>query len=127
MNLVIATRSLTVGIAAAICLLTAPLVQAHVALVKSAPAADAVVVSPTSIDLVFNETLVPRASRLELSLLHGAEATPVEHFDTEIVNDGKTLRAKLHQALAGGTYRVQWRAVGADNHPRTGDFKFTIR
>ena len=40
--------------------------RAHAALQQSTPAANAVVASPSQIDLVFNETLIPRASRLNL-------------------------------------------------------------
>lgn len=126
MSLVTATRSLIVGVAIAASVLVAPTVQAHVALVQSTPAADTVVVSLDKIDLVFNETLVPRASRLDLSLVNGEAATPIESVETEIVN-GKTLRAKLHHPLKAGIYRVQWRAVGDDNHPKTGDFRFTVK
>lgn len=52
---------------------------------------------------------------------------PVENFTTEIVNNGKTLRAKLPKPLAVGAYRVEYRAVGGDNHPMTGSFSFTVR
>ena len=72
--------------------------HAHAALQQSTPAANAVVASPGQIDLVFNETLIPRASR-----------------------------AKLPGPLAPGVYTVEYRAVGGDNHPMTGSFSFTVR
>lgn len=101
--------------------------HAHAALQQSTPAANAVVASPSQIDLVFNETLIPRASRLKLLMKHGSSTMPVENFTTEIVNNGKTLRAKLPKPLAAGAYRVEYRAVGGDNHPMTGSFSFTVR
>lgn len=101
--------------------------HAHAALQQSTPAANAVVASPSQIDLVFNETLIPRASRLKLLMKHGSSTMPVENFTTEIVNNGKTLRAKLPKPLAAGAYRVEYRAVGGDNHPMTGSFTFTVR
>ncbi len=101
--------------------------HAHAALQQSTPAANSVVVSPNEIDLVFNETLLPRASRLELLMVHGNSTMPIKNFTTEIVNDGKTLRAKLPKPLAVGMYRVAYRAVGGDNHPMTGSFSFTVR
>ena len=52
---------------------------------------------------------------------------PIENFTTEIVNNGKTLRAKLPGPLAPGVYTVEYRAVGGDNHPMTGNFSFTVR
>jgi methionine-rich copper-binding protein CopC len=58
---------------------------------------------------------------------HGSSTMPVENFTTEIVNNGKTLRAKLPKPLAAGAYRVEYRAVGGDNHPMTGSFSFTVR
>lgn len=101
--------------------------HAHAALQQSTPAANAVVASPTAIDLVFNETLLPRASRLELLMKHGSSTMPIKDFTTEIVNNGKTLRAKLPRPLAPGVYTVEYRAVGGDNHPMTGSFSFTVR
>ena len=101
--------------------------QAHAALQQSTPAADAVVSGPQEIDLVFNEKLLPRASRVEILMMHGSSTMPIENFNTEIINDGRTLRAKLSQPLTAGEYRVDYRAVGSDNHPMTGSFSFTVR
>jgi len=73
-------------------------------------------------------SFVLRASRLELSVIKdGGAAEKVEHIDVELINDGKTLRATLHNPLGVGVYHVQWRAVGDDNHPMTGEYSFTIR
>lgn len=119
-----AIRSFTLGIGLAVSLLSASFAYAHATLVQSTPAANAVVASPQQIDLMFNETLVPRASRLELAMIHGNSTMPIEHLEVEVI--GKTLRAKLHHPLEAGTYRVQYRAVGPDNHPMTGDFSFTV-
>ena len=101
--------------------------RAHAALQQSTPAANAVVASPSQIDLVFNETLIPRASRLNLLMKHGSSTMPIENVTTEIVNNGKTLRAKLPRPLAPGLYTVEYRAVGGDNHPMPGSFSFTVR
>ena len=101
--------------------------RAHAALQQSTPAANAVVASPSQIDLVFNETLIPRASRLNLLMKHGSSTMPIENVTTEIVNNGKTLRAKLPRPLAPGLYTVVYRAVGGDNHPMPGSFSFTVR
>ena len=37
------------------------------------------------------------------------------------------LQDKLPKPLAAGMYRVEYRAVGGDNHPMTGSFSFTVR
>mgnify|MGYP002623498727 FL=1 len=120
-------RSLIIGTSLVIGLLITSVAQAHISLVESTPAVDAIVATPKQIDLVFNERLVLRASRLELSAIRdGGAAEKVEHIDVELINDGKTLRATLHHPLGAGVYRVQWRAVGDDNHPMTGEFGFTV-
>ena len=122
MNRTTQFRSLIVGACLATGLLITSVAQAHISLVKSIPTADAVVTTPQQIDLVFSEQLVLRASRLELSVIKdGGAAEKVEHID------GKTLRATLHNPLGVGVYQVQWRAVGDDNHPMTGEYSFTIK
>lgn len=127
MNRISKIRSLIVGTSLAVGLMITSIAQAHISLVTSTPKADAVVAPLKQIDLVFNERLVPRASRLELGAIRGGGAAEkVEHFDVELINDGKTLRAKLHHPLGAGIYHVQWRAVGDDNHPMTGEFSFTV-
>lgn len=128
MNVLPAIRSLALGMGFSVAMLASPFAQAHTNLVQSSPAANAVVASPEQIDLVFNEKLVPRASRLDLEQVHDGGATsPIKGLDTEIINDGKTLRAKPQHPLGAGSYRVHWRAVGADNHPRRGEFNFAVQ
>src|SRR5690606_37413942 len=101
--------------------------HAHAGLQQSTPAANTVVAPPAEIDLVFNETLLPRASLLVLLMKHWSYTMPIENFTTEIVNNGKTQRAKLPRPLAPGVYTVDYRAVGGDNHPMTGSFTYTVR
>ena len=127
MNLSNVFRSMALVFAIAAGQFSLQVAHAHAALQQSTPAANAVVASPSQIDLVFNETLIPRASRLKLLMKHGSSTMPVVNFTTEIVNNGKTLRAKLPKPLAAGAYRVEYRAVGGDNHPMTGSFSFTVR
>ena len=127
MNLSNVFRSMALVFAIAAGQFSLQVAHAHAALQQSTPAANAVVASPSQIDLVFNETLIPRALRLKLLMKHGSSTMPVENFTTEIVNNGKTLRAKLPKPLAAGAYRVEYRAVGGDNHPMTGSFSFTVR
>ena len=120
-------RSLIFGAALATGLLITSVAQAHISLLESIPAANAVVATLEQIDLVFNERLVTRASRLELNILTNQETEEkFEHFDTEFINDGKTLRVNLHRPLETGIYRVQWRVVGNDNHPMIGELSFSV-
>lgn len=121
-------RSFRMGACLTAGLLISAVAHAHIALVDSTPAADAVVQSPTQIDLVFNEQLVPRASTVELERVdeRASVAASAPHLDVQVVNDGTTLRAKPHHPLDAGKYRVNWRVVGKDNHPMTGEFFFSI-
>lgn len=128
MNRISRFRSWGIGAGLVAGLLISTVAQAHITLIESSPAAEDVVASPSEIDLMFNERLVPRASRIRLELVN--EADPAEagtqHLDVQVVNGGTTLRAKPHHSLGAGTYRVHWRAVGEDNHPMTGEFFFSI-
>ena len=121
-------RSWGIGAGLVAGLLISTVAQAHITLIESSPAADDVVASPTQIDLVFNEQLVPRASTVRLERVNEADpaGATTPHVDVQVVNGGTTLRAKPHHSLDAGTYRVHWRAVGEDNHPMTGEFFFSI-
>jgi copper resistance protein C len=100
---------------------------AHVALVSSTPAANSHASSAEHIDLTFNEALVPRASRITLSRINRDKSlTPVADVSITLTNDNKTIRATPQQKLSRGEYQVEWRAVGGDNHPMTGSYRFMI-
>lgn len=102
-------------------------VFAHVVLVSSTPAANSRASSAEHIDLTFNETLVPRASRITLNKVNGEKAlTPVADVSVTLTNDNRTIRATPRQKLPKGEYQVEWRAVGGDNHPMTGSYRFMI-
>lgn len=102
-------------------------VFAHAHLVSATPAADSHVPSADRIELTFNEALTPRASRVTLSKVNADKSlTPVEHLKVELAGDNKVLRATPSHKLAPGSYKVEWRAVGGDNHPMTGDYQFMI-
>lgn len=100
---------------------------AHAHLVSATPAADSHVPSAERIELTFNEALTPRASRITLSRVNADKSlTAVESLKIELAGDNKILRATPPQKLAPGNYKVEWRAVGGDNHPMTGDYQFMI-
>lgn len=100
---------------------------AHVALVSSTPAADSHVPSAEYIDLTFNQAVLPRASRITVSRVNADKSlTEVENVDITLVDGNKTMRATPRQALPPGNYRVEWRAVGSDQHPMTGGFVFMV-
>lgn len=108
-------------------LAVAPLALAHPSLVRATPAADATVAPATQIELQFSEKVMPRATRIELSMDHGRMKMVMPTTAQEISEDGHTLRARFAKPLPAGTYALQWRAVGQDSHPITGNHRFTVK
>ncbi|HEL3193657.1 TPA: copper homeostasis periplasmic binding protein CopC [Stenotrophomonas maltophilia] len=105
----------------------APLALAHPSLVRSTPAADATVAPASQIELQFSEKVMPRATRIELSMDHGRMKMAMPTTAQEISEDGHTLRARFAKPLPAGSYALQWRAVGQDSHPITGTYRFTVK
>lgn len=108
-------------------LAVAPLALAHPSLVRSTPAADATIAPATEITLQFSEKVMPRATRIELSMDHGRMKMAVPTAAQDLSEDGHTLRARFAKPLPAGSYALQWRAVGQDSHPMTGNYRFTVK
>jgi methionine-rich copper-binding protein CopC len=106
-------------------LATATPVLAHTELVRSNPAANATVKNaPRAITLTFNERLVPRFSKFELTMpAHDNMAVAVR---TAVSPDGKRIVGTLAKPLGKGDYRVTWTAAGADGHRLTGTVNFKV-
>lgn len=105
---------------------------AHPKLVRSAPAASAVVRSTDVVTLAFSERLMPRLSGAEVTMTgmpgmanHGP--MKISGVRTTVGSDGRTLVARLPRPLSAGTYRIDWHAVSADTHRITGSLSFTVR
>lgn len=104
--------------------------QAHPKLLSSTPAANAVVVKPTAIKLSFSESLVGPLSGIELVMtgmpgMANHEPMPIKGFKT--VASGKELTVTLPRALPAGTYKLNWHAIGGDQHRIEGSYGFTVR
>ncbi len=101
-------------------------VSAHANLVRSEPAANAVLdAAPTQLRLWFSEAPEPRFSEVQLFDKTGRRATGVgsPQLDSK---DNKLLVASL-PPLPFGTYTVAWRVVSAvDGHAVAGAFAFVI-
>lgn len=108
-------------------LVVAPLALAHPSLVRSTPAADATIAPATEITLQFSEKVMPRATRIELSMDHGRMKMAMPTTAQDLSEDGHTLRARFAKPLPAGSYALQWRAVGQDSHPITGNYRFTVK
>ena len=99
---------------------------AHPKLVKSEPAADAVIsAAPKELRLKFNEELVPKFSSADVKDQKGqkveigaAAADP---------KDKKQLVVPLTKPLTAGIYKVEWHAVAADTHRVQGSYSFTVK
>jgi methionine-rich copper-binding protein CopC len=97
----------------------------HAYLVRSTPAARAVVGrSPERVQLWFNERLEPAYSRVSV---WDREARRVDVGDVEV---GPTERTRLSVGLPplpAGTYTVKYRVLSVDSHVVEGEFRFTVR
>jgi len=116
--------------AAIVCLIAGSVVAtaafAHPKLVKSDPAADAVVTAaPKELRLSFNEELVPKFSSAEVKDRKGQKV----EIGTAAADptDKKQLVVPLAKPLAAGTYKVEWHAVAADTHRVQGSYSFTVK
>lgn len=100
---------------------------AHPRVLSSSPAANAAVAAPTQIDVTFSEDLLARGSRAELFMGHGRLWMKVAAAPAQVLADGRTLRTVPNAALVPGNYRLQWRTVGSDSHPMSGEIDFSVK
>ena len=106
--------------------LVATAAYAHPKLVKSDPAADAVVTAaPKELRLKFNEELVPKFSSADVKDQKGQK---VEVGATAAdPKDKKQLVVPLTKPLTAGIYKVECHAVAADTHRVQGSYSFTVK
>jgi copper resistance protein C len=106
---------------------------AHTALVRTIPAAGAVVVQhPRAIQFWFNEPIERHFSRIEVFravLAPGIDAVqPGERIDQGWLPGPRAARevgVRLPETLAPGRYIVQWMVLAIDAHRTQGSFMFT--
>jgi len=110
------TRLITLALGLAL----AATAYAHTALKSSAPAADAAVAQPKTIELEFAGEV--RLTSLVLTDAGGA----AKHLDAVPTAVASTFSLGVHEPLAPGAYKVVWRAVGGDTHIISGEFAFTV-
>jgi len=105
---------------------------AHIALTKSAPAANATVAKPVRIALTFNEKPIVSQFKSELVMVSMPGMTDhppmkISGHSSQMSADGKTVTLLLKQVLPVGGYVLKWRATGADGHQVTGEIPFSAR
>jgi copper transport protein len=116
------TTSLVMVVAAT--LLAVSTSFAHAKLVSSTPSAgETVPTSPPSISLEFSVRVQSRMSSI----------TVKDQFGTSIIvgaiiesDQGKQISVPLPEQLLAGSYRVEWRALSADDHMIDGNFEFSV-
>lgn len=109
---------------AVVALFAASQASAHAALVKSNPAANAVVVAPKIISLTFNEKLTPAFSGFDLTMGDGMKMK----VKTKVAKDKKTITGVPTGPLMAGAYKVSWHAAAADDgHKTTGTLAFKVK
>jgi copper transport protein len=120
-----ATRMLTrrlLCLAVAITLLPGT-AAAHATLLKSEPAAGAVLqTSPAEVRLRFNEEILPGMSSLILILSDGTERNLRGANDAYNVH---ILTSPLPHLPPGG-YAIKWSVISADGHPVSGSYSFFV-
>jgi len=107
-------------IALVLSLMLAAAAQAHTPLKSSAPAADAAVDAPKTIELVFGGDV--RLTSVALTDAGGA----AKHLDAVPTEIASMFSLAVHEPLAPGAYKIVWRAVGGDTHIISGELAFTV-
>ena len=101
-----------------------PSAPVHATLVSSEPAANSrQATSPARVRLVYSEPVEGRLARV--TLIPGAGARLVLRAGAD-PRDVHAVIAPVADALAPGSYRVEWRVVSADGHPVDGTFVFAV-
>lgn len=100
--------------------------EAHANLVRSIPAAGAVLErGPEYVEIEFSERIAPAQSDVRVFNVRGER---VDLDDLQALDDGPlTLRVGVRSDLPDGTYTVSWQNLSdVDGHSRTGGFVFFI-
>lgn len=110
-------------IAGAICTLAPALGSAHAIVVKSTPAASAIVApGPLDVVLDFNARLDPARSRLLLEAPDGT-TTPIAPG----TGRAPTSISGRSEVRAPGRWKVRWQVLAADGHITRGEIPFQVR
>ncbi len=101
----------------------ATLALAHNKLMKSEPAAGAVLnAAPSRVEMWFEEKPDLAVSKLAVK----GPAGPVELGPLRATS-GKSIAGDFKGKLADGQYLVSWQTAGDDSHVSKGDFGFTVK
>lgn len=118
-------RALSLLLAAVVLVIGSPgAAHAHATLLFATPSVDgAVPDSPTEIQLVFDQRVVPAATALKVSVAGGAD---VRVGRAKPGHDGQSVTARVQQILPPGEYVVDWFVTAADGDTMAGEFRFAV-
>jgi len=118
-------------LAAGAALMVAAPALAHVKLVSSTPAANAVVAAPSKLQLVFSEPVLAKLSGVDLEMteMPGMKMTSPHRMQVSVAvaGDGRTMVVSLAKPLTRGAYKLVWHAVANDTHRVEGNFSFKVK
>jgi methionine-rich copper-binding protein CopC len=98
--------------------------SAHTALVSADPAVDSTIeLLPSTLSLTFAEELISIGNSNSISVIDES-GTELASGKAEV--SGAVLSIKLDGSDITGLIKVDYRAVAADGHVITGDYKFTV-
>jgi methionine-rich copper-binding protein CopC len=104
--------------------LTTGVAYAHPELQSAEPAAGKASPAPKQIRILFNESILPQFSGIELKDQSG-KAISVGKATTDPTNK-KLMIVPLKDQLAPGDYKVEWHAVSDDTHKVKGSYSFGV-
>jgi methionine-rich copper-binding protein CopC len=118
-------KTIKILIAAALGATFAGQACAHAHLKSAMPAPESTVkTAPRSLDLTFTEDLNLTFSGVTIT---GPHNTLVKLGKVMLMDNNTTLTAPIADALAPGSYSVQWHALSADGHKTKGKYGFIIK
>lgn len=88
------------------------------------PVGGTVKTAPTELDLKFSEELNLKFTGVKVT---GPDKKEVKTDNAMLMGGDKTFMVTLPDALAAGTYKVEWHALSQDGHKTHGDYKFTVK
>jgi methionine-rich copper-binding protein CopC len=98
------------------------MLEAHMKVEKTEPAADAVISSPMPhVQIFFSEAPDLKVSKLEIK----GPSEKTKLVQAHVM--GKSLMAMVEGEMPDGVYTVSWQSAGDDGHMQKGDFKFTVK
>jgi methionine-rich copper-binding protein CopC len=104
--------------------LTTGVAYAHPELQSAEPAAGKASPAPKQIRILFNESVIPQFSGIELKDQSG-KAIAVGKATTDPTNK-KLMIVPLKDQLSPGDYKVEWHAMSDDTHKVKGSYSFGV-